>query len=109
MVRGAIGRAWSSAATFLQGGARVQQPRGDRAVAEQGATRDSGAGKLSRTPEANVEFRVLNEGADPVLALVFMRNGEPVPPNGRVFTLELSPETTKLEADTLASLLNRRV
>ena len=78
-------------------------------MAEQSATRDSGVGELSRTPEANVEFRVSHEGADPVLALVFIRNGQPAPPNGRVFTLELSPDTTKLEADTLASLLNRRV
>jgi hypothetical protein len=40
---------------------------------------------------------------------VFLRNGVPIEPSGRVFTLELVPGTPKLEADTLASLLNRRV
>ena len=38
-----------------------------------------------------------------------MKDGKPVPPNGRVFTFELSPGTSNKEADTLAGLLNRRV
>ncbi len=38
-----------------------------------------------------------------------MRGGLPIAPSGRVFTFELAPGTPKLEADTLASLLNRRI
>ena len=72
------------------------------------AARDSGAAELSAR-DAHVQFRVLDEANGPALAIVFIRNGELVPPNGRVFTLELSPETKRLEADTLASLLNQRL
>lgn len=49
------------------------------------------------------------EDGQPFLALVFLRGGVPVEPSGRVFTFELAPGTPKLEADTLASLLGRRV
>ena len=61
------------------------------------------------TKELEVRFEVLDYSDSRALALVFMRVGQPLPPNGRVFTLELTPDTTKLEADTLVSLLNRRV
>ena len=39
----------------------------------------------------------------------FLRGGVPIAPSGRVFTFELAPGTPRLEADTLASLLNRRI
>ena len=60
--------------------------------------------------KAGIEFRVLPfKDSEPVIGLVFMKDGRPVPPNGRVFTFELSPGTSNMEADTVASLLNRRV
>ena len=43
------------------------------------------------------------------IALVFLRDGVPIEPSGRVFTFDLAPGTPKLEADTLAPLLSRRV
>lgn len=62
------------------------------------------------TAQADVQFRVLNyPGSDPVVAMTFVRDGRPLPPSGKVFTFELAPGTAKLEADTLVSLLNRRV
>jgi hypothetical protein len=60
--------------------------------------------------QAEIQFRVLHfPDSEPVIGLVFMKDGQPLPPNGRVFTFELAPETSNMEADTLASLLNRRV
>ncbi len=60
--------------------------------------------------KAEIEFRVLAfPDSEPVIGLVFMKDGKPVPPNGRVFTFELSPGTSNMEADTVASLLNQRV
>src|SRR5215203_842858 len=49
------------------------------------------------------------DDGQPFIALVFLRDGVPIPPPGRVFTFELTPGTPKMEADTLASLLSRRV
>jgi hypothetical protein len=49
------------------------------------------------------------EDGQPFIALVFLRDGVPIEPSGRVFTFELAPGTPTLEADTLASLLSRRV
>lgn len=49
------------------------------------------------------------DDGQPFIALVFLRDGVPIEPSGRVFTLELAPGTPKLEAETLASLLGRRV
>ena len=49
------------------------------------------------------------EDGQPFIALVFMRGGVPIAPAGRVFTFELAPGTPKLEADTLASLMGRRI
>ena len=49
------------------------------------------------------------EYGQPFIALVFLRDGVPIAPSGRVFTFELTPGTPTLEADTLASLLSRRV
>jgi hypothetical protein len=66
--------------------------------------------RSSRERGAEVAFESLEyEDGQPFIALVFLRNGVPIEPSGRVFTLELVPGTPKLEADTLASLLNRRV
>ena len=67
-----------------------------------------------RTHERQRGVQVAFEGlqyddGQPFIALVFLRNGVPIAPPGRVFTLELAPGTPKLEADTLASLLSRRV
>ena len=65
-----------------------------------------------REPQGGVEvaFESLEyDDGQPFIALVFLRNGVPVEPSGRVFTFELAPGTPKLEADTLASLLCRRV
>ena len=60
--------------------------------------------------QREVRFRVLNyPETGPVVGLVFMRDGKPVAPNGSAFSFGLTPGTTKLEADTLVSLLNRRV
>jgi hypothetical protein len=74
------------------------------------------------TPDAGTEDRRDRQGGvevafesleyddgQPFIALVFLRNGVPIAPSGRVFTFELAPGTPKLEADTLASLLSRRV
>lgn len=61
-----------------------------------------------RAVEVAFESLEYDDG-QPFLALVFLRNGEPIAPPGRVFTFELAPGTPKLEADTLASLLSRRV
>ena len=49
------------------------------------------------------------DDGQPFIALVFLRDGVELEPSGRVFTFELLPGTPKLEADTLASLLSRRV
>jgi hypothetical protein len=60
--------------------------------------------------QLDLRFRVLNyPDAGPVVGLVFMHDGKPVTPNGTAFSFDLTPGTTKLEADTLVSLLNRRV
>lgn len=67
-------------------------------------------GERQMSAQAEVHFRVQHyPDTDPVIALVFVRDGKPLPPNGKAFAFELSPGTTKLEADTVASLLNRRV
>ena len=65
-----------------------------------------------REPQGGVEvaFESLEyEDGQPFVALVFLRDGVPISPPGRVFTFDLAPGTPKLEADTLASLLSRRV
>ena len=66
-----------------------------------------------RAPEprgVQVAFESLEyEDGQPFIALVFLRDGVPIAPSGRVFTFELEPGTPKLEADTLASLLSRRI
>jgi len=81
-----------------------------RAPAQAHVNPHGGNGDHRMTTQADIQFRVLNyPDTDPVVALVFVRDGNPLPPNGRVFTLELSPGTTQLEANTLVSLLNRRV
>ena len=49
------------------------------------------------------------DDGQPFIALVFLRDGVPIAPSGHVFTFELTAGTPKLEADTLASLLSRRV
>ncbi len=60
--------------------------------------------------QVDVRFRVLNyPDSGPVVGLVFMHDGKAVAPNGTAFSFDLTPGTTKLEADTLVSLLNRRV
>jgi hypothetical protein len=60
--------------------------------------------------QVDVRFRVLNfPDSGPVVGLVFMHEGKAVAPNGTAFSFGLTPGTTKLEADTLVSLLNRRV
>ena len=60
--------------------------------------------------QVDVRFRVLNyPDSGPVVGLVFMHEGKAVAGNGTVFSFDLTPGTTKLEADTLVSLLNRRV
>lgn len=60
--------------------------------------------------QLDVRFRVLNyPDSGPVVGLVFMHDGKPVTPTGTAFSFDLTPGTTKLEADTLVSLLNRRV
>ena len=58
--------------------------------------------------QVDVRFRVLNyPDSGPVVGLVFMHDGKAVAPNGTAFSFHLTPGTTKLEADTLVSLLNR--
>lgn len=62
------------------------------------------------TRRAEVRFEVLKyEDGQPFVALVFMRDGNPLPVEGRLFTFDLVPGTTPLEAETLARLLSRRV
>jgi hypothetical protein len=57
-----------------------------------------------------VAFESLHyEDGQPFIALVFLRDGVPIAPSGRVFTFELAPGTPTREADTLASLLSSRV
>ncbi len=52
--------------------------------------------------QVDVRFRVLNfPDSGPVVGLVFMHEGKPVAPNGTAFSFDLTPGTTKLEADTL--------
>ena len=63
-----------------------------------------------RQQGVEVAFESLEyDDGQPFIALVFLRGGVPIAPSGRVFTFELAPGTSKLEADTLASLLNRRI
>jgi hypothetical protein len=62
------------------------------------------------TRRVALTFEVLQyEDGQPFVALVFMKDGRPVPVEGRLFTFDLAPGTTQLEADTLARLLSRRV
>lgn len=62
------------------------------------------------TRRVAVTFEVLQyEDGQPFVALVFMKDGQPLPAEGRLFTFDLAPGTTQLEAETLARLLSRRV
>ena len=62
------------------------------------------------TRRVELTFEVLQyEDGQPFVALVFMKDGRPLPVEGRLFTFDLAPGTTKLEAETLARLLSRRV
>ena len=62
------------------------------------------------TRRVELTFEVLQyEDGQPFVALVFLRDGRPVPVGGRLFTFDLAPGTTQLEAETLARLLSRRV
>jgi len=59
---------------------------------------------------AGVRFEALQyEDGQPFVALVFMKDGKPLPLSGRLFTFDLQPGTTKGEAEKLVSLLNDRV
>ena len=59
---------------------------------------------------AGVSFEALQyEDGQPFVALVFMKDGRPLPLSGRLFTFDLKPGTTKGEAEKLVSLLNDRV
>ena len=67
-------------------------------------------GAHDRPRGVQVAFESLEyDDGQPFIALVFLRGGVPIAPSGRVFTFELGPGTPKLEAETLASLLNRRI
>src|SRR3954447_8250513 len=78
---------------------RRSAPEGELSSADQGRQR-----------RVQVAFESLEyDDGQPFIALVFLRDGVPIDASGRVFTFELSPGTPKLEADTLASLLSRRV
>jgi hypothetical protein len=62
------------------------------------------------TRRVELTFEVLQyEDGQPFVALVFMKDGRPLPVGGRLFTLDLAPGTTQVEAETLARLLSRRV
>ena len=62
------------------------------------------------TRRVELTFEVLQyEDGQPFVALVFMKDGRPLPIEGRLFTFDLAPGTTHLEAETLARLLSRRV
>jgi hypothetical protein len=62
------------------------------------------------TRRVELTFEVLQyEDGQPFVALVFLKGGRPVPVEGRLFTFDLAPGTTQLEAETLARLLSRRV
>jgi hypothetical protein len=65
---------------------------------------------LMSTRRVALTFEVLQyEDGQPFVALVFMKDGRPVPIEGRLFTFDLAAGTTQLEAETLARLLSRRV
>ena len=49
------------------------------------------------------------EDGQPFIALTFLRGGEPVAAGGRLFTFELSPDTPRLEAETIVHLLRRKL
>ena len=84
--------------------------KGPRSAPEQPPSHASPAASPNRGRAVEVAFESLEyDDGQPFIALVFLRDGVPVAPSGSVFTLELAPGTPKLEADTLASLLSRRV
>ena len=84
--------------------------RGRRHSPEKETKNVEADGHLDGQRGVQVAFESLQyEDGQPFIALVFLRDGVPIAPSGRVFTFELAPGTPKLEADTLASLLSRRV
>ena len=48
------------------------------------------------------------EDGQPFIALAFSRDGKPVSTGGRLFTFDLSPDTPRLEAETIVHLLRRK-
>jgi hypothetical protein len=79
-----------------------------RHAPEQAATKAHDDEDQRRGVQVAFESLEYDDG-QPFIALVFLRDGVPIAPPGRVFTFDLAPGTPKLEADTLASLLSRRV
>ncbi len=62
------------------------------------------------TKRLEVTFQVFQyDDGQPFIALGFRRGGEAVPAGGRLFTLDLTPDTSPIEANTLAHLLRRKV
>jgi hypothetical protein len=62
------------------------------------------------TKRVEVTFQVFQyDDGQPFIALSFKRDGEAMPVDGRLFTLDLSPGTSPIEANTLAHLLRRKV
>ena len=83
--------------------------RSRRAPGQEDSTPDTEGGEDGQRG-VQVAFESLEyDDGQPFIALVFLRDGAPIAPSGRVFTFELTAGTPKLEADTLASLLSRRV
>jgi hypothetical protein len=49
------------------------------------------------------------EDGQPFIALAFSRDGRPVAAGGKLFTFDLSPDTPRLEAETIVHLLRRKL
>ena len=62
------------------------------------------------TKRLEITFQVFQyDDGQPFIALGFRREGEVTPTGGRLFTLDLTPGTSPIEANTLAHLLRRKV
>ncbi len=48
------------------------------------------------------------EDGQPFIALAFSREGQPLNAGGKLFTFDLSPDTPRLEAETIVHLLRRK-
>ena len=62
------------------------------------------------TKRLEITFQVFQyDDGQPFIALGFTRDGAALAAGGRLFTLDLSPGTSPIEANTLAHLLRRKV